>query len=118
MENTGNFEILPKQGFWHSQVVSSLILKINDIVYDDSCRKHFQIFSQKLDMCAKSVLYMKSVINHRNWHRENVWLDREKQEICKQNLSGDPVSVLIYFVLKRSYFTLGLLFAYIVCYDA
>ena len=75
-ENTGSLEFLSKQGIWFAQVVNSLVLKVKDI----------SIFAAKIPqilflfgyVCQVSFAYV-VVINHENWHRENLRSDREKQ---------------------------------------
>ena len=65
------------QGIWFAQVVNSLILKVKDI---SILAAKISNYISKLDKSAKSVLCMlyNVVTNDVNWHRTNLWSDREK----------------------------------------
>ena len=86
-ENTGNLEILPKhrefgnfaktQGICFSQVVTSLILKVKDIL----------IFATKIFFKGCQVSFVCVIVtNHVNWHRENLQSGREKNRENTGNL--------------------------------
>ena len=71
----GNFA--QTQGILDVQVVTSLILRIKGIaIFAVNIQ---QMFLETECVCHVSFVY-KRVINHRNWHREKLWLDGKIRE--------------------------------------
>ena len=74
----GNFA--KTQGIWFAQVINSLILKVKDL----------SIFAVKISkkkikagyVCQVSFVYV-IVTNNVNWHRENLRLDREFENVIE-----------------------------------
>ena len=69
----GNFA--KTQGIWFAQVVNTLTLKGKR--YFNICRKKFPVFCGEAGLVGQFNFVYVIVTNHVNWHRENLWSDRQ-----------------------------------------
>ena len=90
-ENTGNLEILPK----HRENTGNLVCsscKFPDPKskkYFGICHENFHFFGGSGQVSFVYVI----VMNHVNWHRENVWSDRENTGNSKTQFEWVPCSM-------------------------